>query len=567
MLRPDRLLAVLLAGASLSACAATSAITPAEIEAATARPGQAYGDYLSGHAALAKGERGEAARYYARAVTALPEDGAIRQRAFVTALLSGDVTRAAALAPAEDGADQRLGRLVRGVEALAAGKGPQAVAELSTDGVGYPHRAAAALVRPFAQAAAGDLASATAPVAAGRDRLLPVFGELGRAMLLERAKRHDEAEGAYKAVLAQSPENDLFLRLYGEFLERRGRRAEAAEQYRAGLKGETDDVDLARALTRATARRASPPPMPDLRQGAAQGLLASAANLVAEEHEELGLAYLRLTLRLDPDRDEAWLLVGDLLNEAKDRGGAREAYARVRAGTGDYAAAQGRLAWSWQQEGNTAEALRAVDAAVAASPGSESLQLTRAEILRASDRMDEAAALLTAAIAKRTEPDWRLHYLRGTAYERAGRWPEAEADLLKALELRPDEADILNYLGYAWADRGERLDQAFAMIEKAVALKPQSGAIVDSLGWAHYRLGRHAEAVKHLERAVELEPADPTINDHLGDAYWRVGRRTEAQFQWRRVLTLEPEAKLQAEAETKLASGLGAAPVATAAKP
>jgi hypothetical protein len=39
-----------------------------------------------------------------------------------------------------------------------------------------------------------------------------------------------------------------------------------------------------------------------------------------------------------------------------------------------------------------------------------------------------------------------------------------------------------------------------------------------------------------------------------------VGRRIEAGFQWRRVLTLDPPAKLKAEVEAKLASGLDGRP-------
>ena len=67
--------------------------------------------------------------------------------------------------------------------------------------------------------------------------------------------------------------------------------------------------------------------------------------------------------------------------------------------------------------------------------------------------------------------------------------------------------------------------------------------------------------LEKLEQAVELDAGDPEINNHLGDAYWRVGRRDEAFFQWRRVLTLNPEAKVKAEAERKIASGLdGPAP-------
>jgi Flp pilus assembly protein TadD len=128
---------------------------------------------------------------------------------------------------------------------------------------------------------------------------------------------------------------------------------------------------------------------------------------------------------------------------------------------------------------------------------------------------------------------------------------------MKALSLRPDEAELLNYLGYAWIDRGERLQEAMGMVEKAVAANPRSGAIVDSLGWAHYRLGNYKKAVEILEQAVELEAGDPEINNHLGDAYWMVGRKDEAGFQWRRVLTLKPDDKIRADAEQKLASGLG----------
>jgi len=89
--------------------------------------------------------------------------------------------------------------------------------------------------------------------------------------------------------------------------------------------------------------------------------------------------------------------------------------------------------------------------------------------------------------------------------------------------------------------------------------------MIDSLGWAYYRLGDYKKAVERLEQAVELEAGDPEINNHLGDAYWRVGRRTEAEFQWRRVLTLDPDARIKADVEAKLTSGLG--PKGPAASP
>ncbi|MEL6373507.1 MAG: tetratricopeptide repeat protein, partial [Pseudomonadota bacterium] len=159
-----------------------------------------------------------------------------------------------------------------------------------------------------------------------------------------------------------------------------------------------------------------------------------------------------------------------------------------------------------------------------------------------------------------TPRDWRAYFSRGTAFERLKRWPEAERDLQRALKLSPNQASVLNYLGYSWIDQGLNLRKGMALIEKAVRLKPNDGFITDSLGWAHYKLGNFPEAVRHLERAVELRPEDPVLNDHLGDAYWKVGRRDEARAQWREVLTLSPTDEDRAKVRRKLRFGLDQKP-------
>ena len=84
---------------------------------------------------------------------------------------------------------------------------------------------------------------------------------------------------------------------------------------------------------------------------------------------------------------------------------------------------------------------------------------------------------------------------------------------------------------------------------------------------AFYRMGNYQRALTQLERAVVLEPSDPDVNNHLGDVYWRLDRQLEARFQWQRVLSLDPDAKLKAEVETKLKSGLPPLQTAVAAGP
>lgn len=520
----------------------------------------AYGMFLAGSAALQEGRNGDAARFLELARSQSGDDPAVSERAFTAALMAGEIQKAAQLAP--DGATasepgKRLGRLVKVVAALGEGKGKVAKAELASDGIGFPHRAAAALLGPWVAASAGDAEGSVVRPQLRGDAGVDYFGQIGQAHLFERARRYDEAETDFKAVTAGENPSEIAVLAYGGFLERRGRRPDALALYDAALKRNPSNLGLKAAQARAEGKK-PPPPMPTVKEGAALALLAPAAAMISAKQESVGLAYLRMALALDPQRNDAWLMLGDLLQQNGDVDNARLAYSKPKATSAEFPAAQAKLAWSYQSAGDKDGALKL--ARTGAATGDPEARTTLSDLLRANEQYPEAIELLNGLIADAKTPDWQLYYARGQAYERSGDWKRAEADLSQALKLRPDEPELLNYLGYAWIDRGERLDEAMGMVEKAVAANPRSGAIVDSLGWAHYRLGDYKKAVEVLEQAVELEAGDPEINNHLGDAYWMVGRKDEAGFQWRRVLTLKPDDKIKADAEKKLANGLGPQP-------
>jgi Flp pilus assembly protein TadD len=563
-MRAHRSLIALLPLALLGACATPATTLSPSSPYVLAPSGSSYGLFLAGQAALHDGRSEEASEYFMRASAGGAMDGGfLKDRAFTAALLAGDIGKAASLAPVVPGdreATYRLGLLVKAVDLIARDKGRDARPLLSGDVLGFPHRPAAALLAPWAAAAAGDVqGSVTRPAVSG-DRVVEYFGQLGQALLFERARRHDEAETDYKALASATELGGLFVTDYGAFLERQGRSREAVELYDGALSENPGEAELVAARARAASGGAAPA-LPTIREGAARALMAPAASMLAEKQAELALAYLRLALRLDPARDEAWVLVGDVLGATGDPQAAREAYAKVPSTSANFADARAKLAWSYQFEGDKEHAVQLAAEAATANPSDREAAITYADLLRANDRYGEAVQVLDRLIASAGEtPDWRLLYMRGVALERAGRWPDAENDLKRALILQPEEPELLNYLGYTWIDRGERLDEALDMVRRASAANPHSGAMVDSLGWAHYRLGDYEEAVEKLERAAELEPADPEINHHLGDAYWRVGRRIEAQFQWRKVLTLEPTPATKTAVELKLESGLGPPP-------
>jgi len=571
-----RALAVMTLPAVLAACA-TGASPPALRPAAHAdassmdsRLGDTsvYGLYLAGEAALDNGASQDAAMYLGQASARSPDAGFLKERAFAAALVAGDVDRAAALAPRPGEGDEAayaLGRVTQAVVALSADHGKAAYDLLSASSMGA-HWAAAALLTPWAAAAAGDWNAATTPVAGGGDRAVQAFGQLNHALLLERAGKFPEAEAEYQVM---APRGGVFALAYGAFLERRGRRDAAVALYGQSLSKDPTDPAFAAAKARAAAG-ATAPAAPTILTGAAQSLIGPAALLLAQKQPDAGLAYLRLALKLDPNLAEGWVLVGDALEAQQDPAAARDAYRRVKPTSPEYTTAQGRLAINLQEAGSKDEALKVAQAAVADRPSDPHTLLVLADIYRDDERYPEAVQTLDKLIAlvgRDTAAVWRLYYLRGTSLERQGQWDTAQKDLQHALDLKPDDPEVLNYLGFAWADRGEHLDEALSLLTKATTLAPDSGAVVDSLGWAYYRLGRYPQAVKELERAASLDPSDPDINNHLGDAYFSTGRKLEAQYQWRRVLTLEPDAKARSSVEGKLArDGLGSAGGPTAPK-
>jgi len=523
----------------------------------------AYGLFLAGEAAVNNGNGDTAAAYFDQAAGLDPGEPAalLDTHAFSALLLAGDITRAAASAPTDPSVDpviRRLGALTQGVEALASGDPKRAYAKLTGPDVGAPYNGVVQLLAPFAAAASGDFRAATVHAVIDGEPIAQFYANLDQGRIYEHFHHYDEAETAFRALITGGDPGGIASLSLGALLERRGRSSEAAAIYATAMAHNPNDPALGAARARALAGKTAPP-LPSIKQSAAEALIAPATVLIIQKQYEVALAYLRLALRLDPGRDEGWVLVGDILTNIGDEDGARVAYMTPKPGSPNYLMARGKLAWSYQDAGDKEKALAIAQTAHATAPSDQDAATTLADLFRADERYDDSVKVLDPIIqGQGPRADWRLLYMRAVDYQESDHWTDAERDLSRALAENPEEPELLNFLGYAWIDRGENLPRALAMVKKAVSLNPQSGAMVDSLGWAYFRLGDYKSAVEQLEAAVVLEAGDAEINDHLGDAYWRVGRRNEAQFQWRRVLTLEPTPKLKTSVEAKLKSGLGA---------
>lgn len=190
--------------------------------------------------------------------------------------------------------------------------------------------------------------------------------------------------------------------------------------------------------------------------------------------------------------------------------------------------------------GKVDEALKLANAQLTGTADDREVFFTIADINSRARRYKDAEAALIKVEAISTKPAEKvfLNDYRANLAEKQKLYDQAELDYRKGLELDPNNASIANDYGYMLADRGKQLDEAVAMLKKAVAYDPQNGAYLDSLAWAYFKQGQYALAEDFARKAVVRMGSDPTLHDHLGEIYARNGKLAQAIAEWQKALEL-----------------------------
>lgn len=405
--------------------------------------------------------------------------------------------------------------------------------------------------------------------------------EVGRALL----ERRDlpRAERALRQAVARSRADGEAWRLLAAVHEALHRPQEAREDLLALLRYDPDDPDAQLSLGRLAL-------LEDDEAGAREWFdrhlagpeagweahLRVAFEWLQAHHADLALAVARQGLALPGAGPRLRLAEGLALQALRRWEESAAVLGEVPVAAGDaWFSARAAQAHAWSRAGRHAEALKALEPALAARPGDPGLVVARAEALARAGRGAEGVAQLEAVVAERERlgdaaallelypaladaliragrPDQAiavlqrglaahprdegLLYALGSTYERAGRIEEAVAQMRALLTLAPDHAEALNFVGFTWAEQGVRLDEAEELVRRAMRLSPHSGHMIDSLGWIRFKKGDLRQAVELLEQADRILGPDPSVLDHLGDAYRAAARPAEAQAAWRRAL-------------------------------
>ncbi|MBM4000037.1 MAG: hypothetical protein FJ297_10960 [Planctomycetes bacterium] len=172
------------------------------------------------------------------------------------------------------------------------------------------------------------------------------------------------------------------------------------------------------------------------------------------------------------------------------------------------------LAAAFEHRANKAyaEALDAVDGALAVAGDQADFLLLRAAIHVDRNAFEEAEQDLHAALSASDDIERVAVYVAcGEHHQRMRRWKaalddwKAIAELSKASPGAIHGADLLNSVAYMRALANVELEQGLADINAAIAQsKSDNAQYLDTRGFLLYRLGQFSRALADLDRAVAL---------------------------------------------------------------
>jgi tetratricopeptide (TPR) repeat protein len=271
------------------------------------------------------------------------------------------------------------------------------------------------------------------------------------------------------------------------------------------------------------------------------------------------ISALKNSLRIKPQRSEAWVFLGLCEFETKEY---RSAYLHLEHGRelgfhGTPEAQQRaslRLAelriWSGDFDGAKDLLIPEVDRNQLTATTKAVLGLMLLRIPRLPDQLEpsreavvraagETAALLYAEryneaflafqrMLKNFPNTPFLHYAYGSALESLSQHDEAEAQLREEIKLAPDNA--LAYMRIAdILLKTQRPEHALSNAERAVQLDPEAAGGHELLGRSLLEVGKTEAAVKELEIASRLAPNYPEVHFSLARAYTKARMPADAE--------------------------------------
>jgi protein O-GlcNAc transferase len=190
------------------------------------------------------------------------------------------------------------------------------------------------------------------------------------------------------------------------------------------------------------------------------------------------------------------------------------------------------------QQGRGADALEALDAALALRPGDDEIILNRANVLQMLGRPAEALPGFDHVLA--AKPDWpQVLNNRGSALADLGRTAEALESYGRAIALAPTFTPARNNRGGVLLDQ-KRFAEALADFDSALRLKPDDPVLLNNRGNALQGLLRYEDAVTAYTGAIARNPGAAETFSNRAGALQQMKRHADALADFETALALDP---------------------------
>lgn len=232
-----------------------------------------------------------------------------------------------------------------------------------------------------------------------------------------------------------------------------------------------------------------------------------------------------------------------------------------------------RLAQAHLQNGNSVQAVAALDQALSANPNYGDAALLRAEIrLKAREpqpvifdmiqllkqqpdmiqaralladayrqlgRLDDAAAVLQEQI-KLVPQSWQAYDMLGVILRQQNKLDDARKVFEKSAELNPDNQGSLNQL-IELDIASANFQSAMKRVQQELELKPESAGAHLLEGKVHAAQGQIDQAEAAILKALELDPNSPVASEFLVSLYVSANRLPDALRQLEALLARKPD--------------------------
>jgi tetratricopeptide (TPR) repeat protein len=289
--------------------------------------------------------------------------------------------------------------------------------------------------------------------------------------------RLDDAERAYRDVLAAEPRHADAMHLLGVVHHQQGKHAEAAQLMGQAAALKPGDAGI-------------------------QLNLGNALKALGRLDE--AIERFRNALHAQPDFSLAHYNLGNAYAAAQRHADAIDSFTTALRLQPDHAGAYNNLGNSLNVLGRHAEAATAFTQALQLQPDYAGAHNNLGMALNALERPAEAIQHFRAAT--RADPAFTIAYFNlGNALEALQRPVEAIDAFTAVLQRQPAFAPAQFGLGTALAALG-RHGEAVPRFERAVGLDPQFSLAWLNLGTAHYALGAYDAALRAFDQALRLRP-------------------------------------------------------------